>query len=319
VIVFFRTFAAGAVLIGAASSSGCGAGGPASASMRLPEGWPSVLRYNIAVDVDDATARTKRGDLVQHYLERELGIPVEITSSIGYGGTIEAFRAKKIESASMGSFAYILASEKANVEAIATRTNGATGAPGDYAGTLMVRADSPLHSPEDLVKHAKELTVSFVDPASTSGYLVERAYLDTLGIDPEHDFKKMVFSNNHVASVMTLLAGKADVAAVEDYMSPLLVQKGKLKPGEVRAIWTSPRIPNSPIVVRKDLPASFKKKLQDAFVAMATKAPDVFKGMRSSTSRAAEPGQVYVAIDDSIFNGLRQMARSVKHTELLEH
>ena len=69
-------------------------------------------------------------------------------------------------------------------------------------------ADSPLHSMQDLIDQAKRLSISFVDPASGSGYLVQRIHLDSLGIDPQASFKKTMFSQNHVISALALVAGK---------------------------------------------------------------------------------------------------------------
>ena len=88
--------------------------------------------------------------------------------------------------------------------------------------------------------------------------------------------------------------------------------------GATPPIWKSPDIPNSPIAVRKDLPESFKKKLQDTLVGMSSKAPEVYRGIQSSTSRALTPDASYVRIDDSAFDGLRKLARGVKQVQLLE-
>jgi len=282
------------------------------------EGWPSVFRYNISLTQENPEERARRVDLLRPYLQQQLGIPVEITATVSYGGAIEAMRAKKIEAASMGPFAYLIASEKAGAQAIAAR-GSADGSSGGYAGTLAVAAGSPIRSIQDLIHHAKDLTLSFVDPASASGYLVERIYLDSIGVNPERDFKKVVFSSNHLASLMTLKAGKADVAAIEDYLPGVLAQRGKLKPGEIRTLWTSPRIPNSPVTVRGDLPEDFKKKVQDAFVEMSTKAPQVFKGIIAKNARPATQDGSYVRVSDAAFDELRKMARGVKQVQLLDH
>jgi phosphonate transport system substrate-binding protein len=283
-----------------------------------PAGWPPVLRYNVATGLDNPEVHTKRIELLRNYLSGRLGISVEITEATGYGGTIEAMRSRKIDAASLGPFAYLLASEKAGAEAIVTLGLKRDGSPGDYAGTLSVAASSPIRSMDEAVKHAKDLTISFVDPASASGYLVERAYLDSLGLDPEHDFKKVVFSNNHIFSAMTLVAGKADIAAISENTLATLKRTGRVKDGAIRTLWTSPRIPNSPIAVRKELPADLKKMLQDAFIEMPATAPEAYAAMFSATTRLASPDITYVRVTDAAFDGLRAMARNVKHVQLLD-
>ncbi|HYA18432.1 MAG TPA: phosphate/phosphite/phosphonate ABC transporter substrate-binding protein [Bryobacteraceae bacterium] len=280
-------------------------------------GWPPVLRYNIAVGTENPETQARRTGLVRDYLAGRLGIPVEITTVSNYGATIEAMRAKKVDAASMGPFAYLIASEKAGAEAIATRGTGNDGRAGEYAGTLCVPAASPFHSIDEVIRHAGELTISFVDPASASGFLVERVYLDSRGVDPERDFRKVVFSNNHVFSAMTLVAGKADVAAISENTLVTLHRSGKVAEGAVRVLWKSPPIPNAPIAVGRDLPATLKRQLQDALIEMHDRAPEAFRSMFTATSNLAS-SSVFVRIDDSAFNGLRAMARGVKNVQLLE-
>jgi ABC-type phosphate/phosphonate transport system substrate-binding protein len=142
----------------------CGA--PADAAALRADGteasWPSVLRYIISISQENPETDGGRLEPVRRYLARRMQMPVEVTGTGGYGVTIEVFRAKKIEASTMGPFAYVIGSERAGIEAIATR-----GTPSGelrlYAGTLSVAAASPLQSVDDLLRHARDLTV----PSST--------------------------------------------------------------------------------------------------------------------------------------------------------
>jgi phosphonate transport system substrate-binding protein len=271
----------------------------------------------MAIGTENPESRANRVEVVQRYLESRLGIPVEITATTNYGGTIEAMRARKIDAASMGPFAYLIASEKAGAEAIASR-GSIDGTAGEYGGTLAVAGDSPIRTIDEVVERSKTLTISFVDPASASGFLVERAYLDGRGIDPERDFKKVVFSNNHTASALTLLAKKVDIAAISENTITTLLKRGKLKPADIRVLWKSPRIPNSPVAVRKDLPQDLKRKLQDALVDMARQAPEAYRSVQTTQQSQTSATASYVRIDDHTFDELRRMARGVKSVQLLD-
>ena len=192
------------------------------------------------------------------------------------------------------------------------------GKPGEYNGVLAVPGDSPIHSIEDLVKHSKELTISFVDPASTSGFLVQSAFLQSKGLEPQRDFKRVVFSMSHPASLLTLKAGKVDVAASMKRLVDRYEKTGKLGHGDVRVLWVSPNIPNQPVAVRRDLPAAFKEDIRRAFIEMPTKDPEAWANQTSAA--APQPADtVYVAANDAMFDGLRAMARSVKNLNLLDH
>src|SRR5262249_30080595 len=150
--------------------------------------------------IEEPQAQTLRLDRLKTYLSERLKMPVELyKSSAGYGTVIEALRANKVDVASMGPFGYLIASEKAGAEVIVTSGAKSLGQ-GEYRGPIAVARNSPLRTIQDLVAHSKELTFSFVDPASTSGFLVQRAYFQSVGLDPDKDFKKTMFSTNHVAS-----------------------------------------------------------------------------------------------------------------------
>ena len=191
------------------------------------------------------------------------------------------------------------------------------GGQGSYAGVIAVAKNSPIRTIQELVAHSKELTFSFVDPASTSGFLVQRAYLQSVGLDPDKDFKKTMFSMNHVASAMTLIAGKVDAAAMMSNLPPLLISRGKLHPGDIRILWTSPPLPSSPIAVRKNLPKGFKEEIRQALLDIPTAAPDLWE-MWPSRKMESYRNSILIAGNDAMFDGLRQMARNVKNLSLLE-
>ncbi|HKE84344.1 MAG TPA: phosphate/phosphite/phosphonate ABC transporter substrate-binding protein [Vicinamibacterales bacterium] len=283
---------------------------------------PKIFRYAYSPGSEEAETLTLRIDKLKTYLASQLHVEVEMyKTSAGYGPVIEAMRAKKVDAAGIGPFGYLIASEKAGAEVIAMRGTR-NGDPGEYGGVIAVGRNSRIKTIEDLVAHSKELTFSFVDPASTSGFLVQRAYFQSVGLDPDRDFKKTLFSVNHPASALTLKAGKVDAAAMMEpepgnIMYRRLFDKGRMKEGDLRILWRSPRLPASPIVVRKDLPDAFKKEIQAAFVEMAERDPELWKIWPRS---GGDPTQTkMLPATDAMFDGLRAMARNVKNLSLLEH
>ena len=304
-----------AVSFGAAIvSPGCGGTSPAKV---VDAEWPKVLRYSISISQENPESEAGRLDSVRRYLERRMQMPVIVTGCTGYGVTIEAFRARKIEAASIGPFAYLIATRRTDVEAIATRGT-LDGEARLYSGTLSVAAASPLHSVDDLVRHARELTISFVDPASASGNLVQRAQLASLGMSPERSFKKVVFTTNHMTSALTLVAGKVDVAAVGESIILMLVQTGKLHQGDIRPLWVSPRIPESPVAVRKDLPAAFRQRLQRALLDMAAEDPEAYKNMTAKIYFERYRNTKFVAATDADYEPIRKLFRGVEQLEGME-
>jgi phosphonate transport system substrate-binding protein len=278
---------------------------------------PSIFRFLVSISQENPETEASRLMPIQTYLRSQLNLPVQVIGSSGYGVAIEALRAKKIEACTMGPFAYLIAAEKAGAEVTAMR-GALDGTPAGYSGGLAVASTSWIHTIEDVVRHSKELTVSFVDPASASGNLVQRAYLDSVGLDPERDFKRVVFSQNHLTSALTLLAGKADVAAIGETIVPALVRSHQVREGEIRYLWISPRIPEGPVVVRKDLPEDLKGKLREALIRMRALAPEAYLNMTAKIYRERYRNTEFVPATDILFDPLRTLARGVKQSRLLE-
>ncbi len=301
------------ILAAAVALSSCGG---ASRAMVNRDGRPTVLRYAYTSLSEEPQAAGQRIEVVRKYLQNQLHVKVEAVETTQYGAVIEAFRANKIDVASISPFSYVIATGKGiPIEAI---LQGERDGDRDYTGSLVVAADSPIKNIDDLIKHASELTISFVDPDSTSGFLVECAYLQSRGIDPEHGFKKMMFSMNHLASAMTVKAHKVDVAAVSMTMMKRMFETRKMNANDLRILWTSPPIPNQPIAVRKDLPANFKKEIQRAFLEMQQRDPQAWAHRYPKEYASLGRDTIYVPADDATFDGLRQMAKGVKNLSLLD-
>lgn len=297
-----------ATLVGGCTSNGVSAAGSATE-------WPAVLRYAYNDGSEDPESQMARLDLLKVYLAERLNVPVEVYKTTGAAGSIiEAMRAKKVDVATMGPFAYLIASEKIGAEVLVVRGTR-DGGHGDYGGTIAVARNSPIKTIEELVARSKELTFSFVDPTSASGFFVQRAYFQSVGLDPERDFKKTMFSTQHIASAMTLIAGKVDAAAIMEArpgnaLHKRLYGKGRIREGDIRVLWQSPRMPSSPVLARRGLPADLKRAIQQAFIEMPERAPELWEIWPKSGLPTAD--MTWLPGNDAMFDEMRSMVRGVK-------
>ncbi len=257
-----------------------------------------------------------RADLMRAYLQKELNMPVEVVRVEGYAPTIEAMRAEKVDIASFGSLAYIIASQKAGAEAIVSRGN-ADGSLGGYRSVIAVPKDSPYHSLADLKAHAQDIVFAFADPASTSGNLYPRVGLLSAGIEPEKDFKKVVFAGTHPAAVMTLKENKVDASAFMETAPNRLIATHRLEPGDVRVIWTSELIPDGPTAVRKSLSEELKKRIQAALLEIPVKDPALWDNLQKTYSTFGTATK-NIAVNDATYDGLRKYALQVKDFNFVE-
>ncbi len=281
------------------------------------DSWPKVLRYAYSPQMEELQGGTFRYDEMRKYLQSQLHIPVELIQVDTYASTIEAMRAQKVDIATYGGLSYILASQKAGAEAIVAR-GFPNGSRGGYRSVIAVPKNSPIHSMADLKAHAKDLVFDFADPASTSGYLYPRVGLQSMGINPDTDFKKVVFAGNHLAAAMTIVSGKVDAGAYMESVMIRLIALHKMSPDSVRIIWRSELIPNSCTTVRKNLPEKLKQQIQAALISLPQKDPALWANYMQ-TFHTPWSGSVNVPVTDADYDGLRKYAAQVKNFNFAEN
>lgn len=91
-----------------------------------------------------------------------------------------------------------------------------------------------------------------------------------------------------------LLNGTYDAAATwwtnERRSNPQrMEEKGMIPPGQWRIIWTSPLIPNSPYVMRANLPEPLEALFVETLMNLPERNPEAWRGLSSGRSRGLIP------------------------------
>ncbi len=254
-----------------------------------------TLKFGI-LSGENEKDRIARYTPFEKYLEKELGVDVEIFSAGAYDGVIQAIAADQIEFAFFGSSSYAAAYTETGggVKPILSRVqnDGSTG----YYSILVTRCDSGLNDLASL----EGKVLAFADPDSTSGYAVP-FYNISQEVDPKTFFKATPFSGSHEAGVQAVVNGTFDAAAT--YMTnetsgivPRMVTKGMIKEGEVCTIWKSPEITSGPFTARGNLPQDLIDDMQEAVFAIPEKDPTAFKEM-SGGDTSTQKGWIKVDHD----------------------
>jgi len=253
----------------------------------------------------------------QHYLEKKLGMPVAFIYTTDYTSVIEAIRSKKVHIAYLSPFSYVLASQKHDITPIIT--TGENGRQSMYHSTVFVSTHSGINSIADLKAKAKNLTLCFADPASTSGHLIPRAYLTTLGLNPDKNaFKETIFAGSHVTSVLSVASGKIDVGcAATEYGLEIAERKGLVKRDQIKVLWQSKPIVGSPIVARNDLNKELVKKIQNLYVNLAKDEPGIFLPYMRLLHAKPE-NYSYMTVQDSMYSGIRAIASGIKDLNVIK-
>jgi phosphonate transport system substrate-binding protein len=200
-------------------------------------------------------------------LHKELGMDVEPFVAVDYTGVIEALRAKKLDIAFLTPASYVLAKNEADVQVVLKSHRRGYAS---YYAAIITRADSGINTLKDL----RNKTFAFGDPLSTTGNIIPRKMFLEAGIDPAKDFKNVLYSGGHDATVLAVLNRKVDAGATfanfTDGKDAAWIQylKNPEEQKKIRAIAYSEPIPADNLVLRAGLDPELGKKIQDVFLAL---------------------------------------------------
>jgi len=250
--------------------------------------WPDQLTFGVIPVASSRNMSDSFGNLNDH-LKKELGIDVKLQMAGDYAGVITGMQHNHIDIAYLGPKSYCEAAKRANAEALVVEV-GQSGVAG-YHGYILTKAGSGLKSIEDL----KDKKWAFTDPHSTSGTLVPTIHFNNINIDPEKYFNRVIYSGSHEASILSVKAGKVDGASTNDLDFDRGLGTHWTKK-DFNIIWKSDLIPGSPMAVRRDLPASLKKAIQNAFLSYNDK--DGLEKLKISGFQKA---------NDGLYDGIREL------------
>lgn len=213
---------------------------------------------------EDSRAMVKQSELLINQLSENLGMPIESFVASDYNGVIEALRAGHVDIAYLGPFSYVKAAEIADVEAFVVAETQKAGSVAYHSQIIVPTSSTDINDITDL----KGKDFAFVSPTSTSGYIVPLVGLKEAGIDPKTFFGNVVYTGAHDANILSVKNNRIDGATVADRIIDSAVQKGMIGADEYKVIWKSEAIPESPMVWRKALTDTDKKRIKEAFLSI---------------------------------------------------
>nr|HPI41455.1 phosphate/phosphite/phosphonate ABC transporter substrate-binding protein [Pseudobdellovibrionaceae bacterium] len=150
----------------------------------------------------DAKALDDNSKVLKTYLEANTPYKFHMTVPQSYNAVVESFGTKRADVAAINTFGYLTANSKYGVEAklITVRHGKST-----YQSQFLAKANSGIQKIEDL----QGKKVAFVDPSSTSGYLLPMKALKEKKII----LKDEVYAYKHDAVVSMIYQGQVDAGA----------------------------------------------------------------------------------------------------------
>ena len=210
------------------------------------ESAPTVMRLN---------------EPLRLYLEKRLGLPVEMVVGANYAATGEALRLGRLDIAYLGPVTYILQSRRTKLEVFARPSHEVVGP--TFQAVVIVPADSPAKTLADL----KGQEVAFGDPASTSGTWVPRYQLLEAGLISGRDYTLRVMGA-HDAVAMAVANHKVAAGGLSMPIYNRLIKEGKIDAASVRILAPSPAIPEYMWTFREGLDLAFREEIRKAFIGV---------------------------------------------------
>jgi phosphonate transport system substrate-binding protein len=262
------------------------------------------------LSAEDQQSMAKVWQPVFDDMHKATGLTIKPFYATNYASLVEAMRFNQTQAGWFSALSALEATRRADAEVIGRiLTNGQEGS---YNSVLIVRDGSGI-TLDDVLKCGKKLNFGIGDPKSTSGTLAPMAYIFVpRGIEPAQCFKT-VKSADHKANFFAVANGLLDVATNNTIGLIFYARENPEMAKKVKVIWQSPELPESSIVVRKDLDPAVKEKIRQFFLSYG-QAP----GAEGDRQRQILKGLAYSGFapaDNSYLDPVRQMEAATNLAE----
>ena len=238
-------------------------------------------------------------------MSAQIGVKVKPYFATNYTSLIEAMRFNQVQVGWFSALPALEAVNRADAQVLGRVIQA--GGEATYTSVLIVRKDRGI-TLDKVLACGRKYSVGLGDAKSTSGTLAPMAYLFTpKNIEPAKCFKA-VRSASHQANAFSVANGVLDVATNNSVGMLFFNRQRPDLAKNVEVIWTSPPLPESSIVARKDLDPAIKEKMRQFFLTYGTgtgpaadKQREVLKGLTYGGFRPA---------DDSYLDPIREMEAS---------
>lgn len=239
---------------------------------------PIVITF---VPSGDTGKITKAGTAIADCLSEMTGLSFEIEVGTTFAASIEAMGAEKAQVSFLNTFSVLLAEQKYGVipALVAVRKYATVDIDPDkalkdqlepfYKGQFIANNASGIKSFADL----KGKTFCFVDPNSTSGYIVPRIILKANGIDPDVDLAATQNAGSHNNVAIAVYKGDCDAGVT--FINVLTDAAANLQAtypditDKVSIFAVTDRIPNDGMQFIKTLDPKLQAAISDGMLAMA--------------------------------------------------
>ncbi|WP_422859796.1 phosphate/phosphite/phosphonate ABC transporter substrate-binding protein [Flagellimonas sp. S174] len=239
-------------------------------------------------------------------LGQQLNRAIEVKSYPDVPSFIQGIKSNQVDIGFINTLGYLLLSlDNENMDPVAT-LKVKENAKDNYKTVLLVNSKT-IDNLTFIKDNPEDVSISFVSPGSTSGNLIPRLFLSSIGFRfPEKVFKKVDYSGNHQAAIDNLLNGKTDICAVgsNEYFRQLQLDSSLSQSTSV--LWMSEEIPLGPVLLNKRIKDSEKKSLIGFLSTLHKTNPEALKAVKDGWSEAKQ-AEKFLPITDQYYDDFREV------------
>ena len=221
---------------------------------------PIVMSFVPSGDTEDIVAS---GDQLAQMIAERTGLTIDSEIGTNFAAVREAMGAGQAHIGWLNTFNYVLANEQYNVDVgLVTERFGSS----TYVGQIVVRADSGIETVADL----EGKVMCWVDPNSTSGYIIPRIELAAEGLDVDTAFANEIEAGTHPNVIISVYNGDCDAGAtfsdargdVEEDLPDVMEQ--------VVVLTETTAIPNDSVSFIAEFPEETRAEIEAALLDIAS-------------------------------------------------
>ena len=231
----------------------------------VPEKEPSIeiLRIGILPDESEEALRERYVPLLE-FLSQETGLPYELVIPNNYAELVRQFGEGQIDMAYFGGVTFVNANSKYGAVPLVMRDVDS-----NFTSVFVV-ADEGSKDFEEL----QGKRFSFGSRLSTSGHLMPRHFLQAeRGITPEKYFGSIEYSGKHDLTAYLVRDGEVDAGVVNAEIIRKMFADGRLQPGDIRIIWTTPPYTDYVWAVHPRIHPVARERIRQAFLKLSADNP----------------------------------------------
>ncbi|MBO3697949.1 phosphate/phosphite/phosphonate ABC transporter substrate-binding protein [Roseivirga sp. E12] len=226
-------------------------------------------------------------------LQSKLDRPIHLKSYPDVASMLQGINSDSVDIGLINTLGYLkLSLDNRNMEVVAALRTKVEAR--DNYKTVILTNRTDIVSLKDLTSKAQELRMMFVHEGSTSGNLIPRLLLNSIGIQsPNTQFKNVSYGGNHTDTWKSLLGGQADICAIgsNEYYSQKTKNPAMFE--SLTALWISNEIPLGPVLLNNDLARETADSITEILLELHNTSPQALVSLKSGWSEALQAEKFY--------------------------